>query len=100
MAEVGTMRGMPVREEARARSASRLSLVRTRLREAMGATGVTVHVLSERAGVSDACLWGLLAGERLPSAQTIVGLSEALGISCDWLLGFDSVPVRSDHDRE
>lgn len=45
--------------------------------------------LADKAKLSRACVWSYLRGTRLPSVVSLVRLSKALGVSCDWLLGFN-----------
>ncbi|MBP3883465.1 MAG: helix-turn-helix transcriptional regulator [Olsenella sp.] len=67
-----------------------LLLFRRRLRDAMRLEGIEgPSDLSARSGVAHTTVMSYLRGERLPGAVSLVRLSRALGVSCDWLLGFD-----------
>lgn len=66
----------------------RSALFRERLAEAMAATGHSQSGLARRLGVDRSTLSALLApGTRLPNAQLAADCAQALGVSCDWLLG-------------
>lgn len=63
---------------------------RRRLSQAMEMDGVrSADELARSARLSHACVLSYLRGTRLPSATSLVRLSRTLGVSCDWLLGFD-----------
>lgn len=63
---------------------------RGRLRGAVRLAGVSsAGELASRAGVTKSCVLSWMRGTRLPSATSLVRLSRTLGVSCDWLLGFD-----------
>lgn len=63
---------------------------RRRLSEAMEMDDIEDYSeLAQKAGLTRACVLSYLRGTRLPSATSLVRLSRTLGVSCDWLLGFD-----------
>lgn len=74
--------------------APQLLLFRRRLRAAMKAAGYPSALsLARIIGMSRTGLSRYLDGTRLPSALALVQLERALGVSADWLLGFDVSPL-------
>lgn len=51
---------------------------------------ITQTQVSEKIGISSGNLSGIEAGKNLPSATALIGLSEILDVSVDWLLKGDS----------
>lgn len=75
----------------------RAQIFRTRLAEAMAASGQTQSALARQLGVDRSTLSALLAaGTRLPNAQLAADCATALGVTCDWLLGLASAPQTAD----
>lgn len=71
----------------------RAALFRSRLAQAMAASGDSQSALARRLGVDRSTLSALLApGTRLPNAQLAADCAAALGVSCDWLLGLAERP--------
>lgn len=71
----------------------RAHIFRTRLAEAMAASGQTQSALARQLGVDRSTLSALLApGTRLPNAQLAADCAAALGVTCDWLLGLADAP--------
>lgn len=67
-----------------------LQLFRRRLIQAMEMSEVvSAEELSRSCGIAASCVMSYLRGTRLPSATSLVKLSRGLGVSCDWLLGFN-----------
>lgn len=62
-------------------------MIAERVREARIRRGFTQSELSRHAGMTPAAIWQIEKGERQPSADTIIRLCRALGVSADWLLG-------------
>ena len=58
-----------------------------RLQAAMKARGYTICSLAEAIGVTHSSIYGYLEGKRLPRADYMVAMAEALGVSMDWLVG-------------
>jgi len=57
-----------------------------RVRAARRDKHLTLAALAERAGVSKGYLSTIENGKSEPTASIIARLSEALGVSCDWLI--------------
>lgn len=71
---------------------------RRRLRAGMRVAELcTPADLAREAHVADGTVMAYLRGTRLPGALTLVRISRALGVSCDWLLGF---PVPMGREAE
>ncbi len=71
----------------------RAALFRTRLAQAMAEQGLSQSVLARAVGVDRSTVSALLAGgTRLPNAQLAADCAQALGVSCDWLLGLAGRP--------
>lgn len=51
---------------------------------------ITQTQISEKIGISSGNLSGIESGKNLPSATALIGLSEILDVSVDWLLKGDS----------
>lgn len=66
---------------------------RRRLRAAMRARRASSRALAREVGLARSSLTGYLTGLQLPSPPYLVRLSRALGVSTDWLLGFDCPPA-------
>lgn len=64
-----------------------------RLRAAMETAGLTADELAEQAGVGRATVFRLLADDR-PEEPTLFKISQALGVSVDYLLGTMSTGIR------
>lgn len=58
-----------------------------RLKAAMKARGHTISSLAETIGVTHSSIYGYIEGKRLPRADYMVAMAEALGVSLDWLVG-------------
>lgn len=71
----------------------RATLFRLRLAEAMARAGLSQAGLARATGVDRSTVSALLAGgTRLPNAQLAADAAQALGVSCDWLLGLSPRP--------
>lgn len=72
----------------------RAQLFRERLSEAMTLKGLTKSGLSRKAKVDRSTIGQLLndSHPRLPNAQLAANAANALGVSCDWLLGLTHRP--------
>lgn len=57
-----------------------------RMREARKARGLTTAEVAEAAGISQGNYSDMEGGRKSPSIRTLAALSEALGISTDWIL--------------
>lgn len=66
-----------------------LLLFRRRLRERMRELGIDEAALGREVGQTRQAVSLWLVGLRLPQAPSLVRLSRALGVTSDWLLGFD-----------
>ena len=66
-----------------------VAIFRKRLQESMGERGVNQSALSRETGVDRSTLSQLLAEEnlRMPRADTVAAIAQALQVSSDWLLG-------------
>lgn len=84
---------MPHIHDKRARAA----LLRTRLSQAMREAGSNQSLLARNVGVDRSTISQLLKGDgaRLPNAQVVAECAQALGVSCDWLLGLSERPERA-----
>ncbi|MCM1304600.1 MAG: helix-turn-helix domain-containing protein [Lachnospiraceae bacterium] len=51
---------------------------------------ITQTQISEKTGISSGNLSGIESGKNLPSATALIGLSDMLNVSVDWLLKGDS----------
>ena len=58
-----------------------------RLNAAMKARGYTICSLAQTIGVTHSSIYGYLEGKRLPRADYMVAMAEALGVGLDWLVG-------------
>ena len=58
-----------------------------RLGAAMRARGYTQCTLAKAAGITHNSVYAYLEAKRLPRLDYIVAMSEALGVSLDWLVG-------------
>ncbi len=58
-----------------------------RLSAAMKARGHTISSLAQAIGVTHSSIYGYIEGKRLPRADYMVAMAEALGVSLDWLVG-------------
>lgn len=63
-----------------------------RLNEAVEKSGHSVKALSEQTGISVKTLKDYLAGKRYPYAKRLIKISDALGVSCDYLLFPERTP--------
>lgn len=62
----------------------------SRLRQAIAERGFgSAKAAARRAGIADSSLALLMSGKRSPSGETVSRLAMGLGVSADWLLGFD-----------
>ena len=57
-----------------------------RLNEAVEKSGLSLKELSEKTEISVRTLKDYLAGKRYPYARRLMKISDALGVSCDYLL--------------
>ncbi|MDE6677149.1 MAG: helix-turn-helix domain-containing protein [Clostridia bacterium] len=62
-----------------------------RLKETVENSGLTVTELSQKTGISVRTLKDYLAGKRYPHAGRLMKISNALGVSCDYLLFPDRI---------
>jgi transcriptional regulator with XRE-family HTH domain len=66
----------------------RANLFRDRLTQSMAASNMTQSALARQTGVDRSTISALLSqGTRLPNAQLVADCAQALGVTCDWLLG-------------
>lgn len=72
----------------------RSALFRSRLAAAMAQSGHSQSALARAVGVDRSTLSALLApGTRLPNTQLAADCAQALGVSCDWLVGLTDRPT-------
>lgn len=61
-----------------------------RLRQAIARSRPgTINAAARLAGINNSTMVLLTKGKRLPTAETLSRISWGLGVSADWLLGFD-----------
>lgn len=78
-----------------------LVLFRRRLRRGMDLARMPVASdLARASGVTEKAVMSYLRGEHLPQAVQLVRISRALGVSCDWLLGFEAPALSGRPDRK
>ncbi len=65
-----------------------------RIRESRKKMGLTQDALSERAGITLYYLGELERGEKTPGLDVLISISNALNVSCDYLL-LDSIDTSS-----
>ena len=71
----------------------RADLFRSRLAQAMAEQSRSQSALARTVGVDRSTISALLSGgTRLPNAQLAADCAQALGVSCDWLLGLAGRP--------
>ena len=71
----------------------RACLFRNRLAQAMAEKSQSQSALARAVGVDRSTVSALLSGgTRLPNAQLAADCAQALGVSCDWLLGLAGRP--------
>ena len=58
-----------------------------RISEVLSKKGITQKELADKAGITQVSLSRYLNGERVPKANILVQISNALGVSCDYLVG-------------
>jgi len=63
--------------------------LKTRLRQAVADSNMSLVDISRKSGVSRGCLWSYLVNNTNPSVYTLARLAITLGVSTDWLLGVD-----------
>lgn len=86
-------------DRAQPEQRARLSRFHSRLRQAARARGLTAMVqVSDVTGVSQASLCKIMGGDRLPSLPTLMQLADGLGVSLDWLCGYE-VPVTLERTK-
>jgi transcriptional regulator with XRE-family HTH domain len=51
---------------------------------------LTQEELAERSGINQSTVSQLERGEQAPSLRSLIALAQALGVSIEWLLGFDN----------
>lgn len=61
-----------------------------RLRYAMGIVGVNQSALAEKVGVSKAAISQYLSGKNIPGIVRLQALADAVGVSFDYLAGFEA----------
>jgi transcriptional regulator with XRE-family HTH domain len=61
--------------------------VGTRLRKLIKERGIKQKWVAEQAGISETTFQRILDNKHSPNASNLARLSEALGVSTDWLLG-------------
>lgn len=62
-----------------------------RIRKRRKELQITQTQISEKIGISSGNLSGIESGKNLPSATALIGLSEILDVSTDWLLKGNSL---------
>jgi len=68
-----------------------------RLREALSRAGITQQQLAHRMHVSPSAVSKWLSDSREPGLATLASLSQALGVSVDWLVGMKSAERPTAH---
>ena len=58
-----------------------------RLKAAMKARGYKISSLADAIGITHSSIYGYLEGRRLPRADYMVAMAEALGVGLDWMVG-------------
>ena len=66
----------------------------TRLREARELRGMTQTEVAQRAGLPAGSVNHFEHGRRVPSMANLVKVAVAVGVSADWLLSIDVIPLR------
>lgn len=78
--------------------------IKDRLREALAMRNMTAADLARASGLNKGNVWRYVRGDVIPKQNAIAQMSNALGVSPAWLLGFDLNPdgtpvVRIDFDK-
>ena len=68
------------------------SKIKNRLREALATRDMTGAELARRCNINKGTMSRYLRGDIIPKQSTIFRISQALGVSPAWLLGFDLNP--------
>lgn len=66
--------------------------IKNRLREALAMRDMTGAELARRCQINKGTMSRYIRGEIIPKQSTIYKISQALGVSPAWLLGFDLTP--------
>ena len=83
-----------LREYTTGRERERLESFKRRLRQAARARGyASFSRLAEEAGLTETSFRHYLTGRRLPSAASLMRLSDTLDVPVDWLLGSDPADI-------
>lgn len=61
--------------------------VGTRLRKIIKERGLKQKWVAEKSGINEGNFQRILDNKQSPSAQSLAKISEALGVSTDWILG-------------
>lgn len=80
------------------------SKIKDRLQEALKMRGMNCADLARKCGINKGSVWRYVNGEVIPKQNAIAKMSQALGVSPAWLLGYDLTPdgspiKRIDFDR-
>jgi transcriptional regulator with XRE-family HTH domain len=65
----------------------------SRLKEARTRTGLSQSELAKRCGISQGTMSGFENGSSVPNLEVAADLAETLGVSIDWLCGFEASDV-------
>jgi transcriptional regulator with XRE-family HTH domain len=79
-----------------AKKAQLLKTVAERVRRLRKRAGLTQPQLSAQAGIGPITLLRIEKGQQVLQVENLVGLSEALGVTPDCLLGYAEVPARAE----
>ena len=71
-----------------------------RIKELRKRSGDSQEVFAEKCGVSRVTVSRWESGERVPDADAIRALSDAYGVTTDWLLGRSALPDKTHNDME
>ena len=64
------------------------------LKYAMAQANMSQSALSEKSGCSKAAISQYLSGKNTPGPAKVKGLADALGVSVEYLMGFEVPPVK------
>lgn len=74
--------------------------IASRLKYAMAVRGISQHELAKKTNISDASLSQYTSGIYKPKQERIMIFAQALGISEEWLMGYDVPMDRLDLDEK
>lgn len=74
--------------------------LKDRLREALDAAGMKPIELSEATGIPKSMISYYLNGKTKPKADRIYSISQKLGVSEAWLLGYDTPMTRTTEQKK